>query len=534
MVGVFAGLKWHLVTSRIRAASGAKKAWMIVGAVAALLVLGLVTFGFGSLRMLPDDAVPIMVTILTLQLVGWVLTPLLAFGVDETVDPQRFALLPIRPGTLQTGLLVSSLIGYFPAANMLVLLGVAVALSVPWSLLPLALVCVVAQLLLCVVLSRAASTSMSALMSSRRGRDLGMAAGLGIFVLYLGFVFFVNSPGGDPSAGGTALRSGVLGVADVLQWTPPGALATLPGFVAAANWPRAAIAAVTVVAAFALAWWWWASALRRSLTTVPSTTEGSSPSHGAEGTAVAVGVVGTMQVVAGRDRLLAWRDPMRRMPWLMVLILTIVWPFLVVRGQGAVFAVALGALLCGAQAGNQYGMEGSGLWLHLQIVNDRVRARGEVLGHAVVALIPGVLIVVVGIAVQAVAHDDYANLPAAIGGCLAALLGAISVSCYLSATVPYAMPQSRKSMFASSVPGQKGRSFVASIGFLLGGLAVALPTIAFILLSLLVDPVWGWVALVVGPVSGVVALVVAVRLAADKYLETAPEIFDVVRAGDRV
>ncbi|HEY5880434.1 MAG TPA: hypothetical protein VIU11_16105 [Nakamurella sp.] len=534
MVGVFAGLKWHLVTSRLRGASGAKKVWMAIGFVALAILLLFVAFGFASFRMLPEDAVPVMVTILTLQLIGWMLTPLVAFGVDETVDPQRFALLPLRPQTLQVGLLVTALIGYLPLANMVVLLGIAVALSVPLALLPVALACMVMQMLLCVVLSRAASTSMSALMSSRRGRDLGMAVGLGIFVLYMAFVLVVNNPTADPSANGGAIRSGVFGVAEILQWTPPGALAVLPSLVGAGEWGRAVVAAAIALAGLWLAWWWWSVALRRNLTTVPSSTEGSAPSHGAEGTAVAVGVVGTMKVVAGRDRLLAWRDPMRRMPWLMVVILTIAWPFVVVRGSGAIFAVALGALLCGAQAGNQYGVEGSGLWLHLMTVTDRVRARGEVLGHAVVALVPGLVIVLAGIAVQAVVYDDYAQVPAAVGVCLAALFGAVAVSCYLSAVVPYAQPQSRKSMFASSVPGQKGRTFVASFGFLIGGAVIALPAIVCTLLSLLVDPIWGWAALVIGPVAGLIALAVAVRLTANRFLTSAPEILEIVRAGDRV
>ena len=163
-----------------------------------------------------------------------------------------------------------------------------------------------------------------------------------------------------------------------------------------------------------------------------------------------------MRVVAGRDRRLAWRDPMRRMPWLMLAVLTIVWPFLVVRGPGAVFAVAFGAILCGSQAANQYGVEGSGLWLHLQTITDRVRARGEVLGHAITVLIPGVVVVVVAIAVLAITYDDYAKIPAALGVCLGALLGGLATASYLSAAVPYAMPQSRKSLFASSVPGRRG------------------------------------------------------------------------------
>ena len=54
------------------------------------------------------------------------------------------------------------------------------------------------------------------------------------------FQAFMNSPGSDPSTSGGALRSGVFGVAEVLQWTPPGALAALPGFVATGVRRRAA------------------------------------------------------------------------------------------------------------------------------------------------------------------------------------------------------------------------------------------------------------------------------------------------------
>ena len=531
MVGIFAGLKWRLMTSRLRASKGSTKIGIIVLLVAVLVVLGFFALGLAALRAVPEYREPIIITVFTVQLVAWVLSPLVAFGVDETVDPARFALLPIQPQTLQRGLLVTALIGWFPAGNVIILIGAAIAVGVPPAVLPVALVCAALQLLLCVVLSRAASTSMSALMSSRRGRDLGMAVGLGIFVLYLGFVAVINNPGSD----GSALQSGVQRTASVLQWTPPGALAALPGQLADGEWGRAALSAVIALAALALAWWWWSVALNTSLTTAPSTTAGSSPAgHAPDDTAVGVGIAGTMRVVAGRDRRLAWRDPMRRMPWLMLLVLTIVWPFLVVRGAGAVFAVAFGAILCGSQAGNQYGVEGSGLWLHLLTITDRVRARGEVLGHAVTVLIPGIVIVIVAVAVQAVAHGDYQNIPAALGVCFGALLGGLAAACYLSAVVPYAMPQSRKSLFASSVPGQKGRTTASSLGVLGGGLVIALPAGVAAVLSVVVDPVWGWVGLVIGPAVGAAVLLVATRLTADRYLEQATEIFAVVSAGDRV
>jgi ABC-2 type transport system permease protein len=123
VVGVFASLKWRLVTSRLRATKGATRAWLIVLAVVLAIVVGFLAFGVGTLRLVPEFATPILISLFALQLVGWMLTPLLAFGVDETVDPARFALLPIRPQTLQVGLLTTSVIGFFPLANFVVLIG---------------------------------------------------------------------------------------------------------------------------------------------------------------------------------------------------------------------------------------------------------------------------------------------------------------------------------------------------------------------------------------------------------------------------
>jgi len=155
-------------------------------------------------------------------------------------------------------------------------------------------------------------------------------------------------------------------------------------------------------------------------------------------------------------------------------------------------------------------------------------------GHAITALIPGTVVVLVAIAILAVVRDDYDKFPAAVGVCLAALMGSTAAASYLSARVPYAQPQSRKSLFASSVPGQKGRTLIASLGLIGGGVLVALPAAVATVLSMTVAPVWGWVALVLGLVCGALALWIAARITADRFLDQATEIFAVVSAGDRV
>lgn len=529
MVGVFAGLKWRLVSSRIRAAGSAAKAGMIVGCCAAVLVLVLVTVGFLALRTNQSVAHTSIVSLFTVQLVSWLLAPLIAFGVDETVDPAKFALLPLTTATLQRGLLVSSLIGYLPAANAVVLVGAAIALSSTWSLLPIALLCCAAQLVLCVVVSRAASASMSGLMSGRRGRDLGMVLGSMLVLVYFGLSFVLNQ-----SAGSSALGNGLTWTGSVLSWGPNGALATIPSAIHEGRWGRAVVAMLTAGLVLALAWWWWFRALAASLTTMPSTTEGSAPADRTNaGSAVADSLRGMIALIIERDRMLTWRDPMRRVPWITVAGLAVLWPLLVIRGHGTLFAVAFPAVMMGLQVGNQYGVEGTGIWLHLVAFADRTRARGEALGHAIFVLIPGTVIVVATVFLHAAIRHDLRWVPAALGVCLALMTGAVAVTGYVSAKLPYAMRQSRKSMFTSSIPGQKGRTLASTLASMLGGVAVAIPAIGLAVLALTTSPAFGWIALVVGPVCGIVAIVVMSSVTATTYLNRAPEILATVAMGDR-
>ncbi|MDQ6659232.1 MAG: hypothetical protein M3Z00_13600, partial [Actinomycetota bacterium] len=320
MVALFASLKWRLVTSRLRHLPAAKRGWMLVGL--GVLLVGLLAIGFllSLLRQAPGVGYLAVTGLFSLQILAWVLSPLVAFGVDETVDPQRFALLPLTRQTLQRGLLMSSLIGYLPIANVIVLVGAAIGLSVYGWMLPIALLCAALQLVTCVVFSRAAATSMASLMSSRRGRDLGMLVGFAVIVIYLLADLLLNS-GNQAGIGNGASK-----VARVLQWSPPGSLAALPGYLASQQWGRATAAAVIALGFLVVGWWWWSAALHKSLTTVDSQTEGSAPSHGLTGAGAVGGTVGgTARVVAGRDLTLMWRDPMRRLPWLLALVMAVGW-----------------------------------------------------------------------------------------------------------------------------------------------------------------------------------------------------------------
>jgi ABC-2 type transport system permease protein len=145
MVALFAGLKWRLLTSRIRSATPGRRAAVLLGLGLVMLAAAAIAFGLTMLRTVPAYAVTTASVLLASQLVAWMLTPLIAFGVDETVDPRRFALLPLSRRDMLRGLTVSALIGWLPAVNTIVLLGVAGMISPSWGVLPVALVCMAAH-----------------------------------------------------------------------------------------------------------------------------------------------------------------------------------------------------------------------------------------------------------------------------------------------------------------------------------------------------------------------------------------------------
>ena len=111
MVKILIRLKLTLLANSLR-----RSVWRTVGLIVGLIyglgavvavLVGLAALRFSSLT-LTADATVVAFSALTL---GWLLMSLLVFGVDETVDPARFALLPVRAGELLPGLVATALIG---------------------------------------------------------------------------------------------------------------------------------------------------------------------------------------------------------------------------------------------------------------------------------------------------------------------------------------------------------------------------------------------------------------------------------------
>ena len=121
-------LRWRLVNNR--ASRMGKRTRVFAYVLGSLYALGNIV-GLASVRFSGDLAAERTLVLLAASMAsGWIFGPILIGGVDETVDPTRLALLPLRRRDLFTVQLAGALSGVGPLA---VLTGLAVGVPLGFS-----------------------------------------------------------------------------------------------------------------------------------------------------------------------------------------------------------------------------------------------------------------------------------------------------------------------------------------------------------------------------------------------------------------
>jgi ABC-2 type transport system permease protein len=216
-----------------------------LGAVVAVLV-GLAALRFTTLALTADVTV-VAFSLLTL---AWLLMSLMVFGVDETVDPARFAMLPIRAGELLPGLLAAALVGVPGVATILVGAGLVLTWARTGLLTGAALVAYPLGVLSCVLLARVATSALAAVLASRRFRDL-VIVGFALFGLVVGLAGNLLS---SSAASPDRLRSMLSALARVLGWSPFGWAWSVPADIARGRWWAAGVHLLLAAAMVAALW----------------------------------------------------------------------------------------------------------------------------------------------------------------------------------------------------------------------------------------------------------------------------------------
>jgi ABC-2 type transport system permease protein len=238
--------------------------------------------------------------------VAWVTLPVIIFPLDENLDPQLLAVLPITDTQMVTGLTAASLVA--PAAVVPIIVAGANGMAVPsawWMALPASLV----FLGLLAVGSQLFSAAISAVLRTRRGRDIATFLILGIAA---GSFFAYRTVSGITDRLGVAEAARATPILDWALVIPP--VAAQRAIVEAGRGEVLSalvflLAAGAGLVAMALAW-------RRLLSWMLTTPqEGSRPASRARSRGMATGPWGVVPTLARKELRFYIRDPRQRLVW---------------------------------------------------------------------------------------------------------------------------------------------------------------------------------------------------------------------------
>jgi ABC-2 type transport system permease protein len=345
-------LKLRLLRNALRSSRGAKAGFIVSTFWAGLVAAG--TFVLLALLRGQSASVDLTTVIFTGFAFGWLILPLVAFGLDATLDPATLALYPLRTRPLAVGLLAASATGAWPLANVIGLLGVTVGLAHGAFGLVIAVVAVVLQVLFCITMARFVTTSLARMLSSRRGKDLAVLLVIPIFALYEAFAQLVPRL----TAEGKLTAASFGGVDAWLRWLPPG-LAAHAIEDASSGHPGAALVRLALLAAvIVVLGWLWVRALHSALVTADASTQLSAV-RGASLPFARYGLRGTL---AARFFLYQRREPLSVTYWAIVVVIMGAASVSTVTTPRYIVAILLSAGFAGAFIGifhaNSIGLTG--------------------------------------------------------------------------------------------------------------------------------------------------------------------------------
>uniref|UniRef100_A0AAU2V7B1 Transporter n=1 Tax=Streptomyces sp. NBC_00003 TaxID=2903608 RepID=A0AAU2V7B1_9ACTN len=522
---IFVRLKLSLLKNGLRR-SGGRKAAYITSAVLALLFAALQLLGLIALRG-TAHAGTLTVLLVALMAIGWTVMPLFFPSGDETLDPTRLVMLPLRPQPLVGALLAASLVGIGPLFTLCLILGSAIAVAQGTGAALAAVVAVPLALLVCVALARAVAAANTRLLTSRKGRDLAVLSGL---VIAVG-IQFVNF--GAQRLGKSGGLSALDPVADVVRWLPPASAIGAVDSVSEGAYGRAALQLLISAGALGLLLYAWQRSLVKLMTTPDGSTLAASDASRKESTGKGLtsllpeGRTGTVML---RTLRYAWRDPKTKAAWITSLAIGLIVPvFNALQGSGTVYFACFATGMLGMQMYNQFGQDTSAFWIVLLSISSARDAYLELRARALALLLvtlPYTLLVAV---VTAGLLGDWTKLPEVIGLALALLGAMLATGSVASATLAYSIPQdSRKNV----APGQGGIAFLSILGGMVASAVLCAPMIALAIwlhVSGRHDALW--LLLPLGAVYGALISWAGLKVAAPRTADRLPEILSAVSTG---
>ncbi|ARI52978.1 transporter [Streptomyces sp. S8] len=526
LTSTFVRLKLTLLRNGLRQSSG-RKAAFIASLVFALLVAAGQVLALVLLRG-NANAGTVVVLLTAVVALGWAVLPLFFPSGDDTLDPTRLVMLPLRPEPLVRALLVSSLIGIGPLFTLCLVVGSVIALAHGAAGTVFAVLAVPLTMLLCVALSRAVTTANVRLLNSRKGRDLAVLSGL-VIAVGIQFVNFGAQRLGE--AGGLSTLEPV---ADVVRWLP-GASAVAAVDAASRGSYGVAVAQllVTVAALGALVWLWQRGLVKLMTAPDGSTVAAAAPTRRESGRTGLSGLLpeGRTATVAHRSLLYIARDPKTKAAWVTALAIGAIVPLInALQGTGSIYFACFAAGMLGMQMYNQFGQDTSAFWMVALTISSTRDAYVELRARALALLLITLPYTVVVCVATAALLGSWQALPGVLGISFALLGAMLGIGAVAAALFPYSIPQ--EGAFKNVAPGQGGLAWISILGGMLAAPVLAGPVIALTVWLHLADHQSAlWLVIPAGAVYGTLLGSAGLRIAAPRTANRLPEILTAVSKG---
>lgn len=476
---------------------------MILGTVYALFLLLLAIFGLFSLSFAsPELGRTFSVLGGAVLILGWTLLPLLSSGIDETVEPSKLATFPIPLNTLVLALAVSGILGVPGIITSLVTFATGLAWWHTPFIAVVAVVCGAIGAATCVTGSRMLAALTVRISSGRRAREaktilvLIPLVLLGPAILGISSLFREFSP---------ALPA----IAEVVAWTPLGAIWAVPGDLALGHMGRGLIHSLiglTTLLTTVLVWRW---ALDRALEQRGRSTANRATKRGLGWFGVFPG--SPSGAVAARALTYWIRDPRYTQSLISIpLVPALVFFYSGASGDliGLLLVGPIVAVLLGMSIYTDVSYDNTAFSLHLQTgVSGRDDRWGRVLGVAVFAVPVTVTLTVASVWVS----DSWERAPGLLGVSLGLLLTGLALSSLVSGRFAFSVPAPGDNPFKSR-PGGGFTLMLSMFASWTALVILALPEILLTLLGFATDqPLLGWAALAVGVGLGYGLLILGVH-----------------------
>jgi len=521
MVVAFVRLKLRLTANALRG-QGWRVALFVIGV---LLGIGFAVggyLGFAAPGLLDDArAARLVLTLAGAGIVlSWLFLPLVFFGVDESLDPARFALLPLTRRTLISGLFAAALVGVPAVATLVATFGMVDTAARLGGLGAglVELVGVGLGLLLCVAVSRSVISAFATALRSRRARDMATVL-LAMLAALLGPLQLLVLAGAAQ-----ADWDRVADVAAVVSWTPLGAPYSMGMEVADGRAWAVPVKLVIVLAAIGGLLWWWSATLERAM--LGTASAGHSGGAARAGTPVSQLVFRWLPrtrfgALTAREARYWWRESRRRAGLVTFAVVGIFLPAaLSLTGDSGGGMLLLIGPLAAVSLANQLGYDGSAYAANVVAgVPGRVELQSRVAGYAIF-MVP--LLVVIAIVVG-VFDGHPAEIPSRLGTLAAAFGAGLAVVLPVSVRAAYALPDTANP-FALSSGGGTAKGLLTFVSLL----ATVVGTIPIVVAAYLLGDAWLWIGLPVGLAYGIGGYLLGAYIGGDLLDHRMPEVLAAV------